>query len=103
MKHHPQVNTDVCARGVGRLGRNLIAQVLLSIVLGLLIGCGGRVETDPERILPVLKQAQRCCDGRCSGLYGGISQGVACTDVSQMESCLKGNREDCPVKGHGVF
>jgi hypothetical protein len=68
-----------------------------------LIGCGDDVETTPEKILPVLKQAQRCCDGQCSELYGVNDQEVACTDVSQMESCLMGNRDQCPLKGEGAF
>lgn len=103
MKNHRKVNIDVCALGVGGLGRNIMAHVLLSSVFGLLIGCGNSVETDPKRILPVLKQAQRCCDGRCSGFYEGISRDVACVDVWQMESCLKGRREDCPLRDHGAF
>jgi hypothetical protein len=80
---------------------------LLTVVLGLLLaipaGCGPSVETSPSKILPVLKQAQRCCDGRCSGQYQGVSQNVACADVAQMESCLAGERAECPVKGEGAF
>lgn len=81
---------------------------LIEIFCGVYIaasamGCGPSIETSPERILPVLKQAQRCCDSRCGGAYEGISQGVACADVIQLESCLSGNREQCPVKGYGSF
>lgn len=81
----------------------LTIRIALGVMVVLLTGCGNSVETNPERILPVLKQAQRCCDGRCSGLYNGVSQGVACADVSQMELCLQGKREECPVKGEGAF
>ncbi len=65
--------------------------------------CGSAVKTDPARILPVLKEAQRCCDGRCVGVYAGVPRDVACADVLQMESCLRGRRVDCPVKGQGAF
>ena len=78
-------------------------RVPLELLVVTLIGCGPSVETSPERILPVLKQAQRCCDGRCSGPYEDISRGVACADVTQLESCLAGNRDQCPAKGYGSF
>jgi hypothetical protein len=80
-----------------------LCKILLSIFIWALIGCGDSVQTNPEQILPVLKEAQRCCDGQCSGIYEGVNQGVACTDVSQMESCLTGNHEQCPLKGNGAF
>jgi hypothetical protein len=82
---------------------NFLVRISVGLALATLIGCGPSVETSPERILPVLKQAQRCCDGRCSGPYEGISRGVACTDVQQLESCLAGNRDECPAKGYGSF
>jgi hypothetical protein len=103
MENPPEVNPDVGAVGAGCLGSNVFVQVSLSIFLGVLSGCGDSVETNPARILPVLKQAQRCCDGRCSGSYEGVSRGVACADVLQMESCLEGKRDQCPLKGHGAF
>jgi len=83
--------------------RSVFLRVLLGLFLAILVGCGPSVETSPSKILPVLKQAQRCCDGRCSGLYQGVSQNVACADVVQMESCLAGERAECPVKGAGAF
>ena len=81
-----------------------ITPILLSLCLIFIVGCGSNVETNPSKILPVLKQAQKCCDGqRCSGAYEYVPEYVACTDVSQLEACLQGNEEQCPVKGNGAF
>lgn len=82
---------------------NFLVRLSVGLALVTLIGCDPSVETRPERILPVLKQAQRCCDGQCSGPYKDISRGVACDDVTQLESCLAGNRDQCPAKGYGSF
>ena len=66
-------------------------------------GCGEHVQTDPSVLFPVLKQAQRCCDGRCEGMYSSIPENAACGDVAQLESCFSGNKDNCPVKGQGAF
>jgi hypothetical protein len=66
-------------------------------------GCGPDVETRPEKLLPVLREASRCCDGKCEGIYWGDEREVACSDVREIESCLSGDRTQCPVRGSGAF
>ena len=69
----------------------------------LLQSCGGGVQTDPKVILPVLREAQRCCDGHCEGIYSTIPETAACGDVFRLSQCLSGNKDECPMKGHGEF
>jgi len=67
-------------------------------------GCDSKIVTEPSKILPVLKEAQRCCDGyQCKGAYADISKSAACTDTRQFEKCLEGEEDECPLKGYGAF
>ena len=80
------------------------AFVVILLLAVSMTGCESKTETDPAKLLPVLKAAQRCCDGhRCAGPYAGVPESVACADVSQLEACIRGDREQCPMKGHGAF
>ena len=77
----------------------------LSLLGFILLGCSdSKIVTDPARILPILKEAQSCCDGHgCKGNYETINKEASCKDVQQFESCLKGINEECPLKGYGAF
>lgn len=71
----------------------------------LLFGCSDKeIVDDPVIILPVYKQALQCCDGyKCAGHYENIYKEESCKDVQEIESCLNGNKEYCPIKGYGAF
>ena len=74
------------------------------IFILLFSGCDSKIVTEPSKILPILKAAQRCCDGnQCKGAYDNISKSAACTDVRQFEKCLEGQEDECPSKGYGAF
>ncbi len=80
--------------------------ILIAAIFILVISGCSKVETDPDELLPVLKIAQRCCDNQSKcvfPLYDGVSSSVACEDVYQLERCVSGNREQCPLKGYGAF
>jgi len=85
----------------------MIKDIFLGIAILLIIfisGCDSKITTEPSKILPVLKEAQRCCDGhKCTGPYLDISKEAACADVIQFELCLQGEEDQCPLKGYGAF
>ena len=83
--------------------KNIFFSLLIFLII-FIGGCDSKITTEPSKILPVLKEAQRCCDGhKCVGPYLDISKEAACTDVIQFELCLQGVDEECPLKGYGAF
>lgn len=83
--------------------KNTFLGFLIFLII-FISGCDSKITTEPSKILPVLKEAQRCCDGhKCVGPYLNISKEAACTDVTQFELCLQGVDAECPLKGYGAF
>ena len=56
----------------------------------LLMGCSPSVETDPAVLSDMMLEAQKRCSRNEGQAY--------CNDVEQIQHCLEGIKEFCPLK-----